>query len=62
MRLSFPTARATSETSAPVASHNAEMLLIELIRCAKKALETSFDSSDDQMLVVTIFSLGIHRA
>ena len=62
IRLSFPTALATSSTSAPVASQRAEILLMELIRCAKKALDTSFESSDDHTLVVTIFSRGIQFA
>jgi hypothetical protein len=39
IRLSLPTAADTSSTSAPVASQSADMLFMELIRCAKKALE-----------------------
>ena len=62
MRLSVPMARAISSTSAPVASHNSDMLLIELMRWARKALATSLDSSLDQTLVVRMRSRGIQRA
>jgi hypothetical protein len=36
--------------------------LIEETLCAKKALATNFESSEDQTLVVKIFSLGIQLA
>ena len=42
IRESLPTARATSSTSALVASHSSEMALIEEMRCARNALATSF--------------------
>ena len=58
MRLSEPTARATSVTSAPVASHRAETALMEEIRWARKALATSLESSEDHRLVVSSFSRG----
>jgi hypothetical protein len=62
MRESRPMALATSSTSAPVASHRAEIELIDEIRCARKALATSFESSDDQRLVVMMRSRGTQRA
>lgn len=43
-------ARATSETSASVASQRAEMELMEETRCARKALATSLESSEDLCL------------
>ena len=62
MRLSVPIARATSCTLASVASHNAAMLLIELIRCARKALAVSLESSLLQRLVRRIRSWGTQLA
>ncbi len=62
MRESLPMALATSSTSAPVASQSAEIELIEEMRWARKAFATSFESSDDQRLVVMIRSRGTHRA
>src|SRR5213075_935920 len=62
MRLSLPMALATSSTSAPVASQRAEMELIDEMRCARNALATSFDSSDDHRLVVMMRSRGTQRA
>ena len=62
MRESAPMARATSSTSAPVASQRAEMELIEEIRCARKALATSLESSDDHRLVVRMRSRGTQWA
>src|SRR5438045_8296209 len=62
IRLSLPIALATSSTSAPVASHNAEIELIDEIRCARNALATSLDSSEDHKLVVKIRSRGTQRA
>ena len=59
MRESVPMAPATSSTSAPVASHRAEMELMEEMRWARKALATSFDNSDDHRLVVMMRSRGI---
>lgn len=41
-------------------SHSAEMELMLLMRCARKALATSLDSSDDQRLVVIMRSRGTH--
>jgi hypothetical protein len=58
MRSSIPTARLISLTSAPVASHKAEMELIDDTRCAKKALATSLESSELHKLVVKICSRG----
>ena len=58
IRESEPMALATSSTSASVASHSAEIALMEEIRCAKKALAVSFESSEDHTLVVSIFSFG----
>mmetsp|Transcript_7920 Transcript_7920/g.17018 ORF Transcript_7920/g.17018 Transcript_7920/m.17018 type:complete len:210 (+) Transcript_7920:747-1376(+) len=62
MRASMPTARLISVTSAPVTSHRAEMELIDDTRCAKKALATNLDSSDDHRLVVRILSREIQLA
>ena len=62
MRESVPTARATSSTFASVASQSAEMALMEEIRWARKALAVSLESSDDQTLVVRIFSEGTQWA
>src|SRR5271154_4150265 len=59
---SRPIALATSSTSAPVASHRAEIELIDEIRCARNAFATSFESSEDQRLVVMIRSRGTQRA
>ena len=59
-RLSIPTALATSLMSASVFSHNAEMALMDEIRWARKALDTSFESSLLQMLVVRIRSRATH--
>jgi hypothetical protein len=53
---------ATSSISAPVFSHIAEMELMLLIRCASMELATSFESSDDQVLTVTILDRGTHDA
>lgn len=50
----MPIAREISETSASVASHRAEMELIDDTRWARTALATSFDSSDDHRFVVRI--------
>merc|ERR1719230_2338255 len=52
---------ATSVTLAPVTSHNAEIELIEEMRCARKALAVSFESSADHKLVVSTCSVGTHR-
>ena len=62
MRLSIPTARATSPILASAFSQRAEMALIEEIRWARKALATSLDNSLLQILEVIIFSRGIQRA
>lgn len=62
MRGSLPTAPATSSTSAPVASHSAEMELMLLMRCARNALATSLDSSDDHRFDVMMRSRGTHCA
>ena len=55
-------ALATSSTSAPVASQRAEIELIDEMRCARNALATSLESSEDHRLVVTMRSLGTQRA
>ena len=62
MRESRPIALATSSTSAPVDSQRAEIELIDEMRWARKALATSFESSDDHRLVVTMRSRGTQRA
>mmetsp|Transcript_2147 Transcript_2147/g.3966 ORF Transcript_2147/g.3966 Transcript_2147/m.3966 type:complete len:302 (-) Transcript_2147:241-1146(-) len=62
IRGSVPTARATSATFAAVASQRAEIELILDTRCAKNALATSLDSSEDHKLVVMIDSRGTQRA
>ena len=62
MRESMPMAWATSVTSAPVFSQRAEMVLIEEIRWARKALATSLDSSALQTLLVRIRSRGTQLA
>ena len=45
IRESVPMAYATSSTSASVFSHSAEMLLMDEMRWARKALAVSFESS-----------------
>ena len=62
MRLSVPMAWATSPTSASVASHRAEMLLMELTRWARKALAVSLESSLDHRFVVRMRSRGTQAA
>ena len=59
IRLSIPIAFETSSILAPVTSQRADRLLMEETRCANMALEASFESSDDQTFVVSIFSSGI---
>ena len=49
----------TCWTSAPVASHSAEIELIEEIRCARNALAVSLDSSADHRLAHKMRSSGI---
>ncbi|OQC72630.1 MAG: hypothetical protein BWX45_00848 [Deltaproteobacteria bacterium ADurb.Bin002] len=61
MRLSVPTACATSEMSASAFSQSADMELMEDTRCARKALATSLESSALQMFEVMIFSRGSQR-
>jgi hypothetical protein len=56
--VSLPTAYATSDTLAPVASQSAEMAFTEEILCAKNALAASLESSADHRLVVRILSSG----
>jgi hypothetical protein len=56
---SSPTALATSDTSAPVASQTADRELMLEMRCARNALAASLDSSDDHVFMVTILELGI---
>merc|ERR1719499_1339977 len=58
----MPTARATSDTSAPVFSQRAEMAFMEDTRCARKAFATSLLSSEDHRLVVRMRSLGTQLA
>ena len=62
MRLSVPMECATCVTSAPVASHRADMALMEEMRWARKALAASLESSADQRLAVMICSLGTQLA
>ena len=52
IRESIPMARETSVTSASVTSHIEAIVLMEEIRWARKALDTSFESSLLQRLVV----------
>ncbi len=49
-------------TSAPVASHRAEMALMEEILWARKALAVSLASSADQRFAVRMRSVGIQCA
>ena len=62
MRVSVPMARATCDTSAPVASQSAEIEFIEEMRCASIALAVSLDSSADHRLVHRMRSLGTQCA
>ena len=55
-------ALATSFTSAPVFSQSSDIAFIEETLCAKNAFAVNFDNSDDQTLVVKIFSLGTQFA
>ena len=48
-----------SSILAPVFSQSAERLLMEEIRWANMAFDASLASSEDQILVVNIFSFGI---
>jgi hypothetical protein len=57
IRLSCPTAYATSSMLAPVASQMAESALMDEIRCASIALAANFDSSDDQRPTVKMRSV-----
>lgn len=57
-QVNAPTALATSETSAPVASQIDDMALMLEIRWARKALAASLVSSDDHVSIVKIFSEG----
>ena len=59
IRVSIPTAIATSETSAPVASQTADKELMDEILCARNAFAANFDSSELHVLVVKIFFLSI---
>ena len=52
----------TCATSAPVASHKAEMELTEEMRYARKALAVSLESSADQRLVQMMRSRGTQWA
>jgi hypothetical protein len=58
----MPILLATSSISAPVFSQIAEIELMELIRCASMELATNFESSDDQVFMVTILCLGTQEA
>jgi hypothetical protein len=62
MRESVPTHLLTCSTSAPVASHRAEMAFIDETRCASIALAVSFDSSADHRLARNTRSVGIQRS
>jgi hypothetical protein len=57
----MPHARATSSTSAPVASQRALRALTLLILWASMAFAASLESSLDQRDVVRIFSVGIQE-
>mmetsp|Transcript_7708 Transcript_7708/g.28116 ORF Transcript_7708/g.28116 Transcript_7708/m.28116 type:complete len:237 (+) Transcript_7708:677-1387(+) len=59
---SFPSAYATWDTSAPVASHSADMELMEEILCARNAFAASFESSADHKFAVMILSCGTQFA
>ena len=62
MRESAPTTRATSVTSADVASHSADTALMLLTRWARNAFATSLLSSLDHRLVVSMRLRGTHAA
>ena len=49
----------TSVTFAPVASHTADMALIEEMRCARNAFAASFESSELQTLVLKFWFLKL---
>jgi hypothetical protein len=49
----------SSSIFAPVFSQRAKRLLMEDIRLSQHALDASLASSEDQTLVVNIFSFGI---
>jgi hypothetical protein len=48
--------------SAPIFSQMAHMEFMLLFRCASIALATSFESPDDQTLIVVILNRGTHAA
>ena len=60
--LSIPTAKATSLMWAPVASHKAEIVFIELILWAKNALAINFDNSELHKSVVKTLFLSTQLA
>lgn len=60
IRVSSPTIFEISVMSAPVCSHIALMLLMEDIRYASIAFETSFPNSDDQSFAVMMQLSGTH--
>mmetsp|Transcript_2224 Transcript_2224/g.5012 ORF Transcript_2224/g.5012 Transcript_2224/m.5012 type:complete len:207 (-) Transcript_2224:200-820(-) len=62
MRVSIPTARATSSTSAPDASQIADTALIDDTRWARNEFATSLLNSDDHTFVVSTRSRGTQRA
>lgn len=62
IRESVPTHLETCSTSAPVASHSAEIAFMDETRCASIALAVSFDSSADQRLARSTRSDGIQRS
>mmetsp|Transcript_2955 Transcript_2955/g.10453 ORF Transcript_2955/g.10453 Transcript_2955/m.10453 type:complete len:237 (-) Transcript_2955:196-906(-) len=61
-RLSLPTAKDTSCTSAPVASQSAESALTLEMRCASIAFAASFESSADHRPAVMMRSRGTQLA
>jgi hypothetical protein len=58
----LPTACATSETSAPVASQRVDMAFIEEILWDRKAFAANLESSADHKLVVIMLSRGTQLA
>lgn len=62
MRVSIPTARATSSKSAPGALQISDTAWMDDTRCARNDLATNLDNCDDQMFICRIFSRGIQCA
>lgn len=62
MRESVPTHFDTCSTSAPVASHSAEIAFMDDTRCASMALAVSLESSADHRLARSTRCDGIQRS